>query len=353
MRNNIHYSIHTIFSLALGLFLLPHSMAKESQDFTKATPALRSFIPVVLHHGELHPIVGVKKKKPLINIDGKLTALPKESNVFFLSHKATSTPTLLTGRNVTSIDTGIGHGLAGASLGEPMGAGGGQLGPQTPGNISQGLEGNQINRDQNNNSANNDQTQVWENITSTNGPLHNAYGVFIFYSNKGIAELQWRNIKDAPEGKERPMRIPYASRATLRNHENPRYIFLAFQDGEELVPSDHPERNRFLSWNEINTMSRLSTNHKKANHQQTVEPSLIFRPDFALSESAYKDLKNREISANITINALGIVSKAYLDSEVDSSTANEILKCIRLWKFLPAIKEGKQIEKEVVIPLQF
>ena len=119
------------------------------------------------------------------------------------------------------------------------------------------------------------------------------------------------------------------------------------------MPSDHPERNRFLSWNEMKTMARLSSNHKKANSEQTVDPSLIFRPDFTLSESAYKDLKNKEISANITISELGIVSEAYLDSEVGSSTANEVLNCIRLWKFLPAIEEGKQIEEEVVVPLQF
>ena len=173
------------------------------------------------------------------------------------------------------------------------------------------------------------------------------------YSDKGTAELQWRNMKDTPEGKKRPMRIPYASSKTLREHQNPRYMFLAFQDGEELVPSDHPERSRFLSWNEIASMAQLARNYKEANRQQTVDPSLIFRPDFTLSESAYEQLKNKEISANITVNEQGIVSEAYLDSEIGSSTSNEILNCIRLWKFLPAIKEGKQVEEEVVIPLQF
>ncbi len=361
MKIKIYHPKLTICFLTLGMFILPHSTVKATQDQAITTPALRSFVPVVLHEGEFHPIVGVAKKKPLINVEGELIKVPKKSRVFFWSHKIAKTPTLLTGRRVTSIDTGVGHGLDSANFA------GGRMGSNIPSlndgapsvpagsdvGASESTIGKQIARDERKQTVDNDQTQVWENLTSTDGPLHDAYGVFIFYSDKGIAELQWRNIKDAAEGKTRPMKIPYASSKTLREHERPRYMFLTFQDGEELVPSDHPERNQFLSWNEIASMSQLVRNHKEANRQQTVEPSLIFRPDFTLSESAYRDLKNKEISANITINALGMVSEAYLDSEIESSTANEILSCIRLWKFLPAIKEGKQVEEEVVVPLQF
>jgi hypothetical protein len=130
-------------------------------------------------------------------------------------------------------------------------------------------------------------------------------------------------------------------------------MFLVFQNEEELVPLDDPERIKFLTWNEITTMSRISKNHEKANRQQTLEPSLIFKPDFILSESAYEQLKDKEISAYITVNALGTVSGAYLDSRIKSFTANEVLRSIRLWKFLPAIKDGQRVEEEIEIPLQF
>lgn len=377
MKIKTHHPILTICLLALGMFILPHSFVRASQDQTITTSASRSFIPVVLHKGEFHPIVGVKKKKPLINVGGQLITVPKKSSVFFWSHKAAKTPTLLTGKHISSIDTGVGSGIEGGNFSKSsggtggvsasnMGAGGGagaaaapqggSMGisnPSAVGAQSQSTSGNQINRDQNRESVDNDQTQLWENLTSTDGPLKNAYGVFIFYSDKGIAELKWRDVKDSPEGKTRPMRIPYPSSKTLREHVKPRYMFLTFQDGEELVPSNQPDRKQFLSWNETRAMLQLAKGHKEANLQQTVDPTLIFRPDFTLSESAYENLKNKEISAIITVNGLGIVSDAYLDSEMGSSTANEILSCIRLWKFLPAIKEGRQVEEEVVIPLQF
>jgi len=339
--------------MALGMLMIPHAIVNASKSRTKTTVAARSFIPVVLYQGEFHPVVGVKKKKPLIEVDGKLIKVPSKTSVFFWSKNAAKPATLLTGRNVTRIDTGVGHGLAGANFqGGSMGAGGG-LGPTTPGNTDQGLEGNQISRDENKGSADNDQSQAWENITSTDGSLHNAYGVFIFYSDRGIAELKWRNVKNTPEGKVRAMRIPYASRKTLRDHKNPSYMFLVFQNAEELVPSDQPGRNGFLSWNETSSMALLAKKHKETSKQQTVEPSLIFRPDSTLSKSAHEHLKDKEISASITINKLGMVSDVYLDSDIDPSTANEVLDWIRLWKFLPAIEEGKQMEKEVVVPLQF
>jgi len=367
----------TICLLALGILILPHSVVKASQDQTTTDKASRSFIPVVLHKGEFYPVVGVKKKKPLINVKGELMTPSKKSSVFFFSQKPAKKSTLMTGRHISSIDTGVGSGIEGGNFskstgGGPAGAtstatssqgGGGGAGagadpfgvtnPSAVGAQSQGTGGNQINRDQNQESADNDQTQLWENLTSTDGPLNNAYGVFIFYSDKGIAELKWRDVKDSPEGKTRPMRIPYPSSKTLRNHVKPRYMFLTFQDGEELVPSNQPDRHQFLSWNETRAMLQLSRSHKEANLQQTVDPTLIFRPDFTLSESAYAHLQDKEISANITVNALGLVSEAYLDSDIESSTANEVLSCIRLWKFLPAIKEGKQVAEEVIIPLQF
>ncbi len=357
----------TICLLALGIFILPHSVVKASQG-----QAARAFVPVVLHKGEFYTVVGVKKKKPLINVNGELIKVSKKSSVFFFSQKAAKNPTLLTGRHISSIDTGVGSGIEGgnfskssgggtggasstapSSMGPSLGGEGNNTGPPTGAGAQSSVSGNQINRDQNRESTDNDQTQLWENLTSTDGPLKNAYGVFIFYSDIGIAELKWRQVKDSPEGKTRPMRIPYPSSKTLREHVHPRYMFLTFQDGEELVPSNQPDRNQFLSWNETRAMLQLSKSHKEANLQQTVAPTLIFRPDFTLSESAYAHLQDKEISANITVNALGLVSDAYLDSDIESSTANEVLSCVRLWKFLPAINEGVQVAEEVIIPLQF
>lgn len=354
MKINGHHPMLATCLLAWGIFILPHSIAETSQD--RATiSALRSFTPVVLHQNEFHPIIGVKKKKPLINIGGQSIVVPKKSTVFFWSHKAAKIPTLLTRRHVSSIDTGISHGLEGGALGGPMGGGGKTVAAITgaPRASSPGTGGNQIERDQNKEFADNDQTQLWEYITSTDGPLKDAYVIFIFYSEKGIAELKWRNLKDTPEGTPRAIRIPYLSRKSLKQHQNPRYMFLVFQNEEELVPLDDPERIKFLSWNEITTMSRISKNHEKANRQQTLEPSLIFKPDFILSESAYEQLKDKEISAYITVNELGTVSGAYLDSRIKSFTANEVLRSLRLWKFLPAIKDGQRVEEEIEIPLQF
>ena len=165
------------------------------------------------------PLSALRRKKPLINVGGQLITIPKKSSVFFWSHKAAKIPTLLTGSHISSIDTGVGSGIEGGNFSRPsggeggvtasyMGAGGGEgagaapsggimgvADPSAVGAQSQGTGGNQINRDQNRESADNDQTQIWENLTSTDGPLKNAYGVFIFYSDIGIAELKWRDVK--------------------------------------------------------------------------------------------------------------------------------------------------------------
>jgi hypothetical protein len=130
-------------------------------------------------------------------------------------------------------------------------------------------------------------------------------------------------------------------------------MLLVFQDGEELVPLDHAERNLFLIWNERISMSQIARGYEEENQKQTMEPSLIFRPSFTLSKSDYEYLKKKEISAHITLNTTGTVSKAYLDDEVESSIASKVLRSIHLWKFFPAIKDGKLTEKEIVLPLKF
>ncbi len=354
MKIDGHHPMLAICLLAWVIFTLPNSIAETPQDRVTIS-ALRSFTPVVLYQNEFHPIIGVKKRKPLIDIAGQSIVMPKKSTVFFWSHKAAKKPTLLTRRHVSRLDTGISHGLSGASLGGLSGGGGKTVAAITGARNASlpGVEGNQITRDEHNEIVDNDQTQFWEYITSTNGALKDSYVVFIFYSEKGLAELQWRNLKDTPEGTPRAIRIPYPSRKSVKKHKNPRYIFLVFQNGEELVPSDDRQRIEFLSWNEITTMSRISKNHEKANPQNTLEPSLIFKPDFILSESTYEQLIDKEILAHITVNELGTVSEAYLDSSLGSATASEVLKSLRLWKFLPAIKNGQRIEQKIRIPLQF
>ncbi len=343
--------------LVWGIFILPlQTIAETSQDRVSSISTQRSFTPVVLYENEFHPIIGIKKKRPLIKIKGQSIVVPKKSNIFFWSHIAAKTPTLLTRRHVSTIDTGISHGLDGAALGGGLHGGGGRTVAAITGarNASQpGVHGNQISRDENKGSADNDQTQYWEYITSTDGPIKDAYVVFIFYSEIGLAEVKWRNLKDTPEGTPRAIRIPYPSRKSIKLHQNPRYMFLVFQNGEELVPSDDQQRIEFLSWNEITAMSRISKNHEKANRQQTLKPSLIFKPDFILSESIYAQIKDKEISAYITVNELGTVSTAYLEGDIEFSSTNEILRSLRLWKFLPAIKNGQRVEEEIEIPLQF
>ncbi len=265
----------------------------------------------------------------------------RNAKVFFWADDSGVLPAIKTGRNVVTVDTGVGHGLAGANF-QNTSLGG--TSDSVVGSESLGYEA-PIRTD--------DTTSLWEDITLVSGHLTNVYGVFIFYSGEGLAELHWRNLKDTPAGEKLSVRVPHLNAKTLKKHKNPRYLMLAYQDGEELVPSDNPQREDLLNWLEALSMAQVSGSYANATQEEKANPFPIFRPNFNLSESDYKSLEGMEIPVNVIINKMGIVTEAIVDANIPASLANKISDKVRLWKFLPARREGKLAEIEVVMPLQF
>ncbi len=342
------------------ILLSSSSHAKEIQGWDGSLTKLHAFTPVVLYKEGFYPVVGVKNKKPLINVDNRLVSLKKNTKAFFWTSDSEVKPVTLTERSVVMMDRGLG---LGAIDDENMRAGllatsilTGKSGGPAPGVSAepQIIGSSQTEKGQKKEGpTTKEDIQYWEIIKPVLEPLKAAYGAFVFYDGQGIVELKWRNLKDTPKGEECRIQIPYPNRKILREHPKLRYMFLIFQDGEELVPFDHAERNLFLTWNERISMSQIARSYQEENREQTVAPSLIFRPSFVLSKSDYEYLKDRNVSAHITLNTTGTVSKVYLGDEIEPSIASKILPSIHLWKFFPAIKEGKPMEQEIVLPLEF
>jgi hypothetical protein len=341
MKTNTKFLLPTIIFVLLGsVFPSTFSYAEEGA-YSNVVNRLHGYVPVVLHEGGFYPVVGVEKKKPIIDVEGRLISVKKDAKVFFWAEDSDVLPTVKTGRNVVTVDTGVGHGLVGANFANTS------LGGTTDsvvGSESLGYEAP---------IKNDDTTSLWEDITLTNGRLANAYGVFIFYSDKGLAELHWRNFKDTAEGEKLSVKVPYLSSRTLKKHKNPRYLLLAYQDEEELVPSDNPQRGDLLNWLEALSMAQLSGSYARATQQEKADPIPVFSPNFKLSESDFESLKGMEVPVTLQVNKMGIVTEAFVDANISASIANKISNKARLWKFLPAIRDGKLADEEVVIPLQF
>jgi hypothetical protein len=358
-------SLLTISLFIWGVTTLPLVSAEEPEtppeEVVQATPQAipgQPFSPIALYQGGFYPIIGVEKEEPLINVEDEVVSLGKDAAVYFWSNNFYETPSIHSEKYTSTIDTGVGHGLIGANF--PTGRTGMGL-PPLPvtiavDNRTTDQSTSVVDRDPTTplgEEANNDQTMPWEHITPRQEPLTNAYGVFIYYSEKGIAELEWRKIKSTRQDKRRSLRVPFASRKTLRNHENLRYLFLVFQDGKERIPFGNPERAGFLRWNERTSMEKMALAYERTNENQTLDPILIFRPNFVISKEAHNELQKIEVSAFLNVTDVGTVSDVYLDSDLESTTAYEITETMRNWRFLPAIRDGVRIEEEVEVPLQF
>ncbi len=336
------------------------SYTKEIQGWDGSFAKLHAFVPIVLHKEGFYPVVGVKKNRPLIDVGGRLVSLEKNTDALFWASDSDVKPVTITERSVVMIDRGLG---AGSIDDENMRAGllastilTGKSGGPSPGvSVEPQFSGRkETGKDlKKEGPTSKEDIQYWEIIKPILEPLKDAYGVYIFYSGPGIVELKWRSLKDTAKGEECRIQIPYPNKKILREHPKLRYMLLVFQDGDELVPLDHSERNQFLLWNERLSMSLNAKVYEENNRKQTIEPALIFRPSFILSKSDYEYLKEEEISAHITLGTNGTVSKAYLSQEIEPSIASKLLRSVHLWKFFPAIREGKLAEQEIVLPLEF
>ncbi|MBL4575084.1 MAG: hypothetical protein JKY51_03165 [Opitutaceae bacterium] len=332
----------TIVLVLLGSILLPiSSHADERQSSIRNVQSLHSYVPIILYKGEFYPVVGVKNKKPLIKVDGRLVSMRKDSTAFFSANDFDVLPAIMTKRKVSTIDTGVGHGLsAGNFPGWEIGGFTNEVtvesGPNDESRIK--LDGT---------------TSLWEIGTPMSGSITNAYGVFLFYSDKGVAELHWRNLENTPEGETLSVKVPYLKAKTLKKHKRPRYLLLAYQDGEELVPSDNPQREDLLNWVQALSMAQISDSYAKVTQEEDADPTPIFLPNFDLSESEQERIKGKIILVNVIINQIGMITEVIVDSNIPAPIANKISDALYMWRFLPAIKEGNLVEQEVIIPLQF
>jgi hypothetical protein len=331
-----------------GVMLMASPQAEEIAPLEETPKKLHGYVPIVFYEGGFYPVVGVKKNKPLIDVEGELVSVKKDGKVFFWASDTDVSPTIKTGRFVSSFvrSTHARGDITGSRV--PMGING-RIVRRGTDSSGQPVYVSAVPR-----------TTIlkeevrWERILRTNGILLNAFGVFIVYSDEGVAGLHWRNLKNRSEGEKLSVKVPNLRSRSFKTRTPPAgYLLLVFQDGEELVPSDHPDRVDLLKWFEALSMAELSDVYVQKTQEKEVDPVRIYKTDFDLSKSDYKVLEGKEFFVNVMVNKLGIVSEASLEADIPESISNEILDSVQLWKFFPAIRKGKLAEQEVVIPLQF
>lgn len=228
MKMNSEPQVIKIIMALCGVLLLPLSAySEEGQSLNKNVGAFYSYVPIVFYQNGFYPVVGVQKKKPLISVRERLISVEEDAKVFFSVSNTGVSPSIKTARFAHIRDV-ISHG------------------------------GRRLMRIEN---SGNDEESInakvtfpeWEEVSPISGPLSNAYGVFVFYNEKGVVELHWRNLKDTPEGEKLSVKIPnlrkkMSQREYLSLRKSLSYLFLVFQDGKELVPANDPQREILLNW---------------------------------------------------------------------------------------------------------
>ncbi len=344
-------SLFTITFLIWNVATQPLTFAEAEQTTQPAIP-YQPFTPVAVHQGGFYPIAGVEDNEPLINIEGRIVSLGKDAAVYFWSNNTYVTPSIDTQKGFSQSGTGTRRSSTRSKFPDP------KTGVDFPPNLpnARNRSNNNIYRDRTNplgEDAENNPYIYWEQITPRGEPLTNAYCVFIHYNERGITELMWRKIKDTRKDKKLALPVPLSSGNRFKKQEEPVYVLLVFQDGEERIPYDRPQRERFLMWHERASMEKMALAYEQSSANQTLDPILIFRPNFLLSEASHNELRGIMVSAFLNITDTGTVSDVYLDNALKPNTSYEITQSMRGWKFLPAIKDGKRVEEEVEIPLQF
>ena len=79
--NSKSHLVSIVCAFFLAVILSGSSHAKEIQGWDGSFSKLHAFVPVVLYKEGFYPVVGVKKKKPLIDVDGRLVSLEKDTFV--------------------------------------------------------------------------------------------------------------------------------------------------------------------------------------------------------------------------------------------------------------------------------
>jgi hypothetical protein len=323
----------------------------EVEQSTQPVRPSPPFTPVALYQGGFYQVIGVEDDEPLINVEGRVIALDKDAAVYFWSNNTYINPSIETKQD------------SGPEVGSMI--------PNRSQRVSQGFEdpiekARKQNRPSNvidigpgahlrNNEKDQDiRIKHWQQIIPREQPLYDAYGVFIHYGENGITDLMWREIKYTRKDKKLTLSVPLRSGNRFnRDQEDPVYMFLVFQNGEERVPFGNHQREGFLMWNETASMEKMAAAYEQSSANQTLDPILIFRPNFVLSEASHNELKGTVVSVVLTVTDMGTVSYADIDSALEPTTAYDITRSMQSWKFLPAIKDGVRIEEEVEIPLKF
>ena len=333
----------------------------EVEQSTQPVRPSQPFTPVALYQGGFHQVIGVEDDEPLINVEGRVVALGKDAAVYFWSNNTFMNPSIETEHQFgPEIGSRVPNNYSRSNqrsrgFEDPIQKAREQRNRKQPSTINIGPSNpdEEYRRDREDQY---DDVKFWEQIIPREQPLLDAYGVFIHYGEDGITNLMWREIKYTRKDKKLTLSVPLRSGNRFGNQEDqedPVYMFLVFQNGEERVPFGNFQREGFLMWNEINSMEKMATAYERSSANQTLDPILIFRPNFVLSEDSHNELKGIVVSVILTVTDTGTVSYADIDSALEPTTAYDLTRSMQSWKFLPAIKDGVRIEEEVEIPLQF
>jgi TonB family protein len=123
------------------------------------------------------------------------------------------------------------------------------------------------------------------------------------------------------------------------------YVLHVFAGGREILTSLHSPQEREAALDKMVL--------KRVAGVQQAGPKFFHGPVPLYPESLKPTRQPGEVKVAVHLNDRGAVMNPVVQSASDPAFGESALAAVRLWRFLPQVKEGKPVETSAVIPLHF
>jgi TonB family protein len=172
--------------------------------------------------------------------------------------------------------------------------------------------------------------------------LHNVFLVLEMETQRVGAAIFYQEIGELEPGVTRPLALRVPMHEAIGSGK---YKMHLFSDGAELLHSQLPPAYR------EEQLDRMVA--KRIKGVVNAEPRPFFGPQPDYPESLRHDPKKGSVLVGFRILGNGVVADPEIKSATDPAFGQVALDCIRLWRFLPRMRDGRPQEMTVTMPFEF
>lgn len=196
--------------------------------------------------------------------------------------------------------------------------------------------------------ARGDVREITVELVPTGVPVP-AYALCVLYSDESYA-LSFFSLGQLTDGKAIPIsfQFPYNSSSTLKNF----LVCVYTPQGEvrtNLRESIAPALRQF----DRNAFGLIREDYIRSNAGKAVEPQAFSTPLPIFPEDLGDAEIDETVSVEVLVNVNGYAEDVKVVGEARPSLAEEAVRTLRTWRFLPALKAGVPSAQMVRIPLRF